>query len=231
MLPKKEKTALCELAKRVCEISLYPVNDENAALWRNVNSLRKTKPLVLCSVPPEAWPELIPDSSLVGSDPYFKKIEMELRRRIYRYEVPKDDDITTANVYVPIAHTMSNWTPERHRPYAKDTFHAEKFVPCIVSFDDLKKLKYPELSVDRKKTQEQYESVSEALADVLNVVLGKPFHASDYPDSIGWGPSCIDVFCELRGFEQLYEDEISRVRARVLSICRFWRKTGLSGPS
>jgi hypothetical protein len=44
------------------------------------------------------------------------------------------------------------------------------------------------------------------IGDELTVISGKPFHAGDYHKSLGWGPSCIDVLCELRGLHQLYMD-------------------------
>ncbi|HEB29795.1 MAG TPA: hypothetical protein ENI15_02830, partial [Spirochaetes bacterium] len=62
--PVSKKT-LRGLAKKVDEISQHPINNENKKLWRSLNSLKKTRPLVLCSIPSETWPEIIPESTLV----------------------------------------------------------------------------------------------------------------------------------------------------------------------
>lgn len=200
------KITLRDLAKKVDEISQHPINNENNKLWRSLNSLKKTRPLVLCSTPTETWPEIIPESILVCEDPFYKEYEMELRKRIYRWEHLKDDDITTSKIYVPIVHSISDWTEERRRPYADDPYHAAAFKPCLADTGDLKKLRTPELSIDRKQSEINYEKAFEIFGDILTVVNGKPFHAGDYSDSLGWGPSCIDVLCELRGLEQVYMD-------------------------
>jgi hypothetical protein len=200
------KKVLRDLAKKVKEIAQYPTNNKNKELWRKLNSLKKTRPLVLCSLPTETWPEIIPESGLVCEDPFFKEYEMELRKRIYTWEQLKDDDIITEKIYVPIVHWISDWTRERKRPYADDPYHAAAFKPCLTETGDLKKLRTPVLSIDRKQSEINYEKAFEIFGDILTVVKGKPFHAGDYHSSLGWGPSCIDVLCELRGLEQVYVD-------------------------
>ena len=203
--PVSKKT-LRGLAKKVDEISQHPINNENKKLWRSLNSLKKTRPLVLCSIPSETWPEIIPESTLVCENPFYREYEMELRKRVYRWEHLKDDDITTSKIYVPIVHSISDWTCERRRPYADDPYHAAAFKPCFINSGDLKKLRIPELLIDRKQSEINYEKAFDMFGDILTVVRGKPFHAGDYGDSLGWGPSCIDVLCELRGLEQVYMD-------------------------
>lgn len=42
--------------------------------------------MVMCIVTDELWPELIPGESLKIEDPFFKEIEFELRKRIYRWK-------------------------------------------------------------------------------------------------------------------------------------------------
>jgi hypothetical protein len=207
-ITKEEKKVLKDLARRVKDLAEDPINNENRNLWRKLNSLKKTRPLVLCSVPPETWPELIPESSLICEDPFYKEYEIEFRKRIYRWEYLKDDDITTEKIYVPIVHSLSDWTQERRRPYADDPYHAACFEPCIKETDDLKKLQFPELEINKEQSEINYERVGEIFGDILTVIQGKPFWAGDYHRSLGWGPSCIDVLCELRGLEELYMDFI-----------------------
>ena len=46
-LSDKDRTTLRDLATRLAEIAALPVQQEKAALWRRLNRLERTRPLVL----------------------------------------------------------------------------------------------------------------------------------------------------------------------------------------
>jgi hypothetical protein len=74
----EEKGLLRELARKVSAISQEPVWEQKRTLWKDKNSLRKTRPLVLCSLPEAAWDEILPERSMVVKDPWFRGCEWEL---------------------------------------------------------------------------------------------------------------------------------------------------------
>jgi len=59
------------------------VNEKKRNLWKEHNSLIKTKPLILV-FPENAWVELLPYSILKASDPFLREYEWYLRSLIYR---------------------------------------------------------------------------------------------------------------------------------------------------
>ncbi len=202
----EEKKVLRELAKKVKVISQDPVWEQKRKLWKDKNALRKVRPLVLCSLPEAAWDEILPERTMVVKDPWFRRCEWELRRKIYRWENIKDDEIINDKVWVPVERTVTDWVDGRVRPFADRADHSAKFTPSLVEYDDLKKLRFPELTVDRKLTAEHLGAVKDVLGDILDVVEGEPFYGGTDSTVLGWGNGLIDVLCELRGLESVFYD-------------------------
>jgi hypothetical protein len=201
-----ERALLRELARRVKDIAQNPVWEEKTRLWRAKNSLKKVRPLILCSLPDQAWNELIPERSLTVQDPLFRRYEWDLKKRIYRWEHLKDDEVITDKVYVPIQRHLTDWIAGRARPYSEQADQAARFCPSIIEYADLRKLRYPELTVDWPASRAHYEQVQEIFGDLLRVELGEPYYAGTDSEVMGWGNSLIDILCELRGMENLYCD-------------------------
>lgn len=205
-LDSKERQIIRELAKEVLEISQDTIQKTNIKLWKDKNSLKKCRPLILCTLPNETWPELMPEDSVIIKDKYFRSVEKELRQRIYRWKNFKDDEVITPKLYVPVIHTISDWVDMRQRPYSGEAGHSAGFVPCIREYDDLKKLKFPELKMDINESNTIYEETCDILGDILDVVQGSPYAAGNYHSPLGWGTSFMDILVEMRGLEQIYID-------------------------
>jgi len=202
----QEKKVLRELAKKVREISQHPIWDEKIRLWKDKNSLKKVRPLILCSLPDDAWREIIPETQFVSEDPFIRKYEWDLRKRIYRWENIKDDEIINANVYVPTEREITDWIEGRTRPYSGQADRSARFAPSILEYSDFKKLKFPEVEIKRDKTKANLNQLEEIFGDILNVIEGEPFYAATDNDVFGWGNSLIDILCELRGLENVFYD-------------------------
>jgi len=206
MLDSIERDHLRKLARKLKKIADRHLWVEKADLWRRMNSLQKVRPLVLCAIPEEAWHELIPASDLRIDDNLFSAYEWELKKRIYRWEHIGDDEVITDRLYVPIRYSLTDWVEDRVRPYSGRADLAAKFTPSISNYNDLKRLRFPELVVDRLGTELDYGQVSDVFGDILDVRMGEPFYAATDSDVMGWGNSLIDILCELRGLGRLYED-------------------------
>jgi hypothetical protein len=205
-LSAEERKTLRELAKEVRDISRDPVWEEKRRLWREKNSLRKVRPLVLCSLPEAAWEEILPEKALLVRDPFFRRCEWELARKIYRWRHIKDDEIINAKLYIPIERTLTDWVEGRVRPYADRADRAAAFSPSLLEYSDLKKLRFPELTVDRKLTRERMDLAADTLGDILEIAEGEPFYAGTDSRVMGWGNGLIDILCELRGLENVFLD-------------------------
>jgi hypothetical protein len=128
----EEKKLLRDLGKEVKDISEDPVWVEKRGLWKAKNALRKVRPLVLASLPDAAWREIIPECDLVVGDESLRKIEWDLRKRIYRRRCIGDDEIIDDKVYVPFERTLTDWVKGRVRPYSPRADRAGKFSPVLL---------------------------------------------------------------------------------------------------
>lgn len=205
-LESYERQLLRDLATEVLEISQNPVQKEHIGLWKDKNTLKKCRPLILCTLPGGIWQELLPESTFTINDPYYRGIERELKHRIFCWNNFKDNDVFTSNLYVPVIHKVSDWIEGRQRPYSGQASHSARFVPCLNEIDGLKELKFPKLSIDRKLSNTLFNETREVLGDVLNIVQGFPYAAGNYHSTLGWGTSFMDVLVEMRGLEQIYLD-------------------------
>lgn len=201
-----ERRVLQELARETRDIAQHDGWNDKIRLWKDKNSLKRTRPLILCSPPEAAWREIIPEASLTTRDPFFRNYEVDLRRRIYRWKRLHDDDVITDSIHVPIEYDLTDWFDNRKRPYSGQPDRSAAFSPCILEYGDLKKLKTPRLSVDWKRTNAAFEEVQDVFGDLLRVILGAPFHAGTDAAIMGWGTSLMDVLCELRGLENVFLD-------------------------
>lgn len=204
----EERNMLRELAKQVDEIAQQPLWKEKFSLWKDKNSLKKVRPLILLPFPEAAWEEVIPEKTLFVQDPYFRNLEWDLKRRIYKWNHLKDDEIITNKIYVPIERTLTDWFEGRQKSMLHnfDAFTAVPYDPVLNEYSDLKKLRYPELTVDWKTTNSNYEDVKEVFGNILDVILGEPYFAGTDRDVMVWGNGLIDIFCELRGMNETYLD-------------------------
>lgn len=203
-ISEEEAAHLRALALQVKEISGDPKWEAKRRLWTKLNKLERTRPLVI--FPPECWHELVPEDTLKVKDPVFRTVEKEMQMRIYRAEHFNDDVVLTDVLYIPYETHVTDWTDDRVRPYDDRPDHAACFHPCINEVSDMKKMKLPKLTVHEENSRENFSLAKEILGDILNVVEGEPFTASTHQSIMGWGNSLIDIWCELRGLEQVMYD-------------------------
>ena len=207
-LSDEEIKTLKNLAKRISIISQDPIFKEKKKLWENKNALKKTRPLILCVPPMSGRDELIPTETLIVKDELFRKFEKRLRYDIFHYENFHDDEIISNDLFVPYVFETSDWLEGRIRPYDSRADHAASYHACINTPSDFKKLQAPKLEYNEKLSNENYELAQEVFGDYLNVELGEPYFLGTDTEVFGHGNSLIDVWCELRGLENVFYDFI-----------------------
>ena len=206
-LEQKDLEYLRNLAMQVYDIALDEQWDEKRTLWIKKNSLIKTRPLIMCALPVAAWREIITEKDLKIQDPVFRTYELELLKTIYRYHNLHDDIILNNKLYIPVKYTVIDWYEGRKRPFSADGKSAECFHPSIIEYDDFKKIGRPEIvDIDYKDTYLRYEEAKAVFGDLLDIEIGIPFHANTDHAVFGSGNSILDIFIELRGYENVLED-------------------------
>jgi len=203
------KTYLREIAKQLKEAASDERWSETKKLWAKKNSLQKTRPLILTTIPKEAWEELVTYDDCKCDDLFLRDYELFILRQLYRAVHLRDDEVIEPVLYAPYVYEFSDWCENRRRPYSGNRFRAEAFHPSIIEYSDLKKLKMPELiNYDEQKSEEGFEKLNDIFVGILDVEMGLPTTSDSDAYVKGWGWSAIDILCELRGLENLYTDFI-----------------------
>jgi len=196
MIPEKDRTILRDLAKRVAEIGALPEMEARRREWKRHNSLHAGRPMMLI-FPEGSWEELLPQSVLICEDAAARSMEWELRHRIYTFEHFRSDNVVDGEWIVGKAIGNTGWGLEpRHRdsPAARGAW---AFEPVINEPADMKKLHFPEISVDEKATEAALEQAHDLFDGILDVKLKGVAHVSFHLMNLwtGW-----------RGLEQTMMD-------------------------
>ena len=200
---KKDISVLRDLAKRVREIAEMPDNIEKIGLWKDHNSLIKTRPLVLC-FPENAYEEIIPYGILQAKDPFIREYEWYLRSQIYHWEELGDDWPITSRLKVPAIFNITRWGVDEIWENPEQSDGAARFTQVIKKESDLEKLEYPKLIFYEEDTRRNLEYVQEILGDILDPYA---YH--------GVIPMFFDIgmigfFSRLRGYDQILIDMMDR---------------------
>ncbi|MBM4033450.1 MAG: hypothetical protein FJ291_16930, partial [Planctomycetes bacterium] len=191
-----EKRVLRDLARRVAEVASLPIMAERRAMWKRHNSLQRVKPMILV-FPEGSWGELVPDPALKCKDEKARKIEWQLRSRLYYHERLHDDMVIEKEWVVGKAIKHTGWGLEPKNIPSTAPRGAWKFDPVLKSHDDLKKLTFPQVGHDERATARALEEAQELFGDILDVKLKGISHISFHP---------MALYTRLRGLDEAMMD-------------------------
>ncbi len=203
IVDKKDIKIVRNLAKRVKEISLIPENINKIGLWKDNNSLIKTRPLVIC-FPENSYEEIIPYSTLKAKDPFIREYEWYLRSLIYHWEKLQDDFVITSRLKVPAVFNITQWGIKEIWEYSNNPDGAAKFKQVIKEEKYIEQLEFPKLIFYEADTKRNFEFVSEIFGDILDVQL----YYTIIPMVFDLG--MVGFFSRIRGIEQFLIDMIDR---------------------
>ena len=139
------------------------------AKWRDLNSLRTRGPLIY--VRAFAFHEM-PESRLVCEDPLFRRLEHDLRHRLF-WDTLGDDSIFEPWVTVPARFAAHGWGVEtafRRTDEPGGSFKED----CPLREDaDLAKLRAPVHAIDEVGTAEDVHRAQEAIGDLITIHRGR----------------------------------------------------------
>jgi hypothetical protein len=195
MIPQ-DRYRLRELAKQVAEIAALPVMAQRRAMWVRHNQLQMMRPMILV-FPEGSWRELLPESALQCEGERARKIESDLRRRIYHHEHIHDDTVIEKIWVAPKRITDSGWGLEAKRIPSHELTGAWAFDPVILEPGDLAKLRYPFVSYDAEGSLRDLDALQSLFGDILDVQSRGVAHVSFH---------LMSIYTSLRGFEQVMWD-------------------------
>lgn len=166
---KKDKEIIRELAKQYIEICNNPVQDERRKLWRQHNTLKRTRPLIYTRA--FAFEEMS-QAICECENPEFRVIENFFRYNIFWHSLG-DDSIFEPWVTLPAVYTCSGWGVEvsRHKSGVKGGSFKVDYP--LVNLGDIEKLKIPFHGIDEKKTQERKEIIENAIGDIITINIDR----------------------------------------------------------
>lgn len=149
------------------------------------------------------WHELnIEDElTLQCEAPFYRELETNIRRLLYRDKYLKDDYVYEAAIYLPITvhglnHGLEIVEDTILQYNDAEAISAHHFHDQLKSEADLEKIKVPDFRIDEEETRNHREMAEEAVGDILEVVM----------DGVDYGFDMWDFIVQWRGFDSLLED-------------------------
>jgi len=193
-----DRALLRDLARQVAEIASLPVMAERRAMWERHNALQRVRPMILV-FPEGSWGELLPRDVCGCEDEAARRIEWELRRRIYHHAHLHDDTVIEKTWVVHKAIRSTGWGIESRQVPATEDRGAWKFDPVILSPEDLEKLRFPEITHDEAATAGALAEARDLFGYILDGQLKGVAHIGFHPMS---------GYTRLRGLEEVMMDMV-----------------------
>jgi hypothetical protein len=156
-----------DLALRVAEIAALPVQNEKQALWRRLNGLKPTRPMVRIEQLP--WHELDWGADkIVNTDSTLRDVEGRLRRTLYAWDNFRADMVVLPEF--TIGKTVRNNTlgPDMQVEHLGLSQH---FAEQLAEIEAVEALETPVVEIDPEADQRRFEEMSELLDGILPVRL------------------------------------------------------------
>lgn len=212
---KEQITVLRELGKKKAEIAALDINEEKVRMWKDLNGLRPTRPMVMMDQLP--WNELNSEGQLTTlcTDPFLKSIETDLRRTLYQWQNFKADMVVHNRVEVPKHVSNIRIGPKISEDVAisdpENAVVGHRYHDVIPDEKALEKIVLPQVMIDPEYDKKRYEMASEIFHDILPVKLtGITVHAGLW-----------DRITVLRGASAIYYDLADRPDFTLKVVKRF----------
>ena len=164
-----DRMVLQKLAGKVAELANKPVEAEKRKLWYEHNSLKSTRPVIFCD-PHNAWNEIIKDKDLKCTGGLARTWEVWLRKDIFQGEYLCDDKTIEPCFDIRSSFYESDWGLDV-KTFPSRIDSSITWDPPLKSYDDMEKLKFPEIIVDHEKNDRLVSIANEVLGDYLTVRL------------------------------------------------------------
>ena len=122
-----DKAILREVGKRVAEIAADPVQGENIELWKRLNRLERTRPLIMLYDWTQHETGLKFELTCEGDDA--RAVEQILRGRVYHWQHQRDDWVCEPVIYCQIAMECGDYGIQRDVEHSAHVFGADAYIP------------------------------------------------------------------------------------------------------
>jgi Txe/YoeB family toxin of Txe-Axe toxin-antitoxin module len=169
---RHDREVLQEPAEKIANIAALPIHNAKIKMWKKVNSLKSKKPMVWINNIP--WHEMGVEDELKlnATNEFCRKIEMEIRRTIYRWENMRVDMVVEPKIVRPLVINNSGFgieVEDADITTVDSDVHSRHFHIQIKEEDDIQKIKMPKISYDEDATEQNYQIMSEIFDEILEV--------------------------------------------------------------
>ena len=195
----RETEILREVGKRVAEIAADPVQAENVDLWKRLNALERTRPMIMLY----DWTqhETGQKFELSCESEDARGVEQILRGRIYHWVHQRDDWVCEPTVYCQISLECGGYGIEIDATRSTHAFGADAFHTVLADDADPSLIPMPTVTVDWDETRRRQEWMHDVFDGILGVEMKGRW---------GYWTQPMDEFIQFRGIEQTLIDVIDR---------------------
>ena len=164
MLTEKDRKLLQELAKRYMVYAVSTQQEKTQKLWIAHNNGKSQRPMVLIDQIP--WHEMDVDGSLICQieDPYWRRVEQGLRRKLYQYERMRADMLLPPYMLLPHILVDPNYRSfgiliqeEISRTDERNDIVSHAYRKQFESLEDVNKIQRTVLRADKEREQNVME--------------------------------------------------------------------------
>ena len=170
-ISRKDREILRGLAEQQAGIAALPVHREKAELWRRLNQLEPTRPLVWINEVP--WHEMNVNDELTlqTADPWCQTVETGLRRLLYQWKHMPGDMIVDDYLASPLAIYSTGFGITEDVDIVKTDAASDvvsrRFHRQIVEPEDIEKIKMPRVTHDEAASEANYQKMCDIFADIM----------------------------------------------------------------
>lgn len=189
------------LVERILELSERPGEEEKKELWARHNALLSTEKIPVCvtyeGIPARQWDLMFGEDHLRSRGGPARRIEFDLKRRIWMAENVPDDHVVWPAVLVPAVQARGcDWGVELAWRGTGDELGAKRIVAPFADDIELSRLRAPAAEIDDEGTSSRLSEASELVGGRLAV---RPL----YP-TLGQSP--FEYAVRMRGMERIFLD-------------------------
>ncbi len=199
-----DREVLRKLASEYAEAAVLPVQHETRELWKACNDLHPVRPMVyLYQV---CWHEMNVNDELtcVCKDEFARRIENELRMKLYQWRHMRADMVMDNVLYCPMAVSRTPILEVKQEILGQESnpgAYSHHYVPQITCEDDIEKIKIPVVTHDADLSAAWLDFYTDAFRDIIKVEQRGP---------AGFRMSIWDRLVEWTGVQEIMMDLVLR---------------------
>ena len=175
-LSKQDIEVLRSLGRQVAEIAALPDQARTIALWKKLNALQPGRPMVAIDQIPWHEMNVADELTLRCADPEAKRVETDLRRRLYRWRHMRADYVVENSIKISPVLTGNNFgmriEEDRAALDPQNTVVGHLYHDQLQTEADLDKIKMPEVQYDAAATAAHVAGWREVFDGILTVEAG-----------------------------------------------------------